>query len=127
MNSSSMVYPYPTLWVSQRVKINFFCKLLFGEHHWCVDSFFYIYHMTSFSYYAKDTREAGLSCRCHLSNSPLVCSVQVYVHKLLLLLLCFLIPLSCFYIYLFVFVIVTCFFLFLGYFTEYLCNWSRKV
>ena len=84
MNLSSMVSA-PThwlLWVSHRVSIiiNFFsfsfCKLFFGDHSWGVDAlFFHIYHMTSFNYDAKEARDVGLSCRCHLSNSQIVSSV----------------------------------------------------
>ena len=70
------------LWVSRRVSIififilfYFFCKLFFGDHRWGVDALFHIYHMASFNYDAKGTRDVGLSCRCHLSNSQIVSSV----------------------------------------------------
>ena len=67
------------LWVSCKVSIYcyyfFFCKLFFGDHRWGVDVLFHIYHVTSFNYDAKETRDVGLSCRCHLSNSQIVSSV----------------------------------------------------
>ena len=53
----------------------FFCKLFFGDHRWGVGALFHIYHMKSFNYDAKEARDVGLSCRCHLSNSQIVSSV----------------------------------------------------
>ena len=70
------------LWVSRRVSLififilfYFFCKLFFGDHRWGVDALFHIYHMTSFNYDAKEARDVGLSCRCHLCNNQIVSSV----------------------------------------------------
>ena len=46
-----------------------------ADYRWGVDTFFHICHMTSFNYDAKEARDLGLSCRCHLSNSQIVSSV----------------------------------------------------
>ena len=101
-----------------------FCKLLFGDHRWGVDALFHIYHMKSFNYDAKEARDVGFSCRCHLSNSifcvspdsifcvkyvrenNLIVILCKFVYLLLLLLLCFLILFLCLFIYLFVFLVV---------------------
>ena len=75
-------------WLSHKVNIKFVCccfyiclillcvfKLFFGDHNWGIDTLFYIYHMTSFNYDAKEERDVGLSCICHLSNSQILSSV----------------------------------------------------
>ena len=83
MNSSGMVYPYPLVTLGSRrvsiifyfysitIIINFFCKLYFGDRCWGVDALFHIYHMTSFNYDAKETKDVCRSCRCHLSSSQM--------------------------------------------------------
>ena len=67
-------------WISRRASIIIIiiiviCKLFFGDHSWSADALFHIYHMTSFNYDAKEARDVGLSCRCHLDNSQIVSSV----------------------------------------------------
>ena len=64
------------IWVYRRVSnIFIFILFFFGDYRWGVDVLFHIYHMTSFNYDANGARDVGLSCRCHLSNSQVICSV----------------------------------------------------
>ena len=59
---------------------HFFCNLLFRDDLWGVDALFYIYHMTSFNYNAKEARDVDLCCRCHLSDSQIVSSAFCVTH-----------------------------------------------
>ena len=125
------------LWISHRVSIlfllYFFLTLFFGDHHWGVDTLFHIYHMTSFNYNAKGARAVGLSCRCRLSNSQIVSSVQNMLERITYLWLCVSVLFVVAVIIIFfnsVFLLVCCLcfvFFFSGYFTEYLRNWSSRV
>ena len=78
------VWSTPTHWlleVSRRINMkHFFCNLLFRDHLWGADALFYIYHMTSFNYNAKEARDVDLSCRCHLSDSQIVSSAFCVIH-----------------------------------------------
>ena len=77
MNSSSMVYPYPLNTLGNHFLLFLFLflvKSFFGNHHWGVDTIFYIY-VTLFNYDGKEARDTELSCRCYLSNSHIVFSV----------------------------------------------------
>ena len=79
-------------WVNYTVSIitiNFFsfCKFFFGDHHWVL-ALFYIYHMTSFNYDAKEERDVGLSYRCHPSNIQIVHSVKNMLERKTCLWLC---------------------------------------
>ena len=97
------------LWVSRRVSIIyifiliFFCKLFFGVHRWGVDALFYIYHMTSFNYDAKEARDLDLSWRCHLSSSQIVSSVYNMLERITSLWLCVSVLIFCFVVCLFIF------------------------
>ena len=57
INSSGMVNPYTLIALGK--------GLFFGDHCWGTESLFYIYHMASFDYDAKEEGDVGL-CRCHL-------------------------------------------------------------
>ena len=82
-------------WISRRVSIIIIIiiiiiisKLFFGDHSWGVDALFHVYHMTSFNYDAKEARNVGLSCRCHLSNSRIVSSLENMLERITCLWLC---------------------------------------
>ena len=113
------------LWVSRSVSILFllscfffsffffffFCKLFFGGHRWGVDALFHIHHVTSFNYDAKEARDVGLSCRCHLSNSQIVSSVLNTLERITCLWLYVSLCICCRYCYVFYFCSSVCLFI----------------
>ena len=44
--------------------------------------YFNMYYLTSFNYGAKEAREVGLSCRCHLSDSQIASSLENMLERI---------------------------------------------
>ena len=66
----------------------YFSRLILDEHRRGVHVLFYIYKMASFNYDAKEGRDAGVPCRCHLSNSQRVSSAYNIINRTTYIQLC---------------------------------------